>query len=67
MLKYIMNWCKIRKNFVLFSLKDYVMLNLLISYDNEIYDFQGNLFYFFILFCKYVEEINRDNIIVIYV
>lgn len=39
MLKYIMNWCKIRKNFVLFSLKDYVMLNLLISYDNEIYDF----------------------------
>lgn len=39
MLKNIMNWCKIRKNFVLFSLKDYVMLNLLISYDNEIYDF----------------------------
>lgn len=62
-----MNWCKTRKNPVLFSPKDYVTPNLPISHDNEIYDLQGNLPYPSIPSCKYVEETNRDNITVTYV
>lgn len=67
LLKNIMNWCKTRKNPVLFSPKDYVTPNLPISHDNEIYDLQGNLLYPSIPSCEYVEETNRDNITVTYV